>query len=122
VAHGITSLRGGEALSRSIGILILILCALLEAGADAVIRRGMASGTLLRAALYLCGAAMLFSYGWLVNRPTWSFGSLLGLYIVVFFLISQLIAFFVFGERPNTPILAGGALIVAGGFVIALAL
>jgi drug/metabolite transporter (DMT)-like permease len=42
----------------------------------------------------------------------------MGIYIVVFFVVSQAIAWVVFGERPSTTLVLGGALIVAGGLVI----
>jgi len=49
---------------------------------------------------------MPFLYGWLVNRPS---GALLGIYIVLFFLISQVVAFAVFGAHRRGPILIGDA-------------
>ncbi len=67
----------------------------------------------------LLGAATLAAYGFVVNLDsTIDFGRLMGLYIVVFFLVSQLISFLFFGERPPLSLIAGGALIVAGGIVI----
>jgi small multidrug resistance family-3 protein len=71
-----------------------------------------------RAGLYLAAAIVLFAYGWLVNRPPWSFGSLLGIYVVLFFVVAQVLAFTVFGERPTAPLLIGGLLIVSGGVLI----
>lgn len=101
--------------------LILAACALLEAGGDALVRKGMHAATLLnRLLLYICAAAMLFAYGWLVNRPSWSFGSLLGIYVVLFFVTAQFLSIIMFGDKLTTPIVAGGALIVAGGVVITL--
>jgi drug/metabolite transporter superfamily protein YnfA len=95
---------------------ILALAATLEVGGDAAIRHG-----LTRSAwpLLLIGGMALVAYGLLVN---WSraveFNRLMGLYIVVFFVVSQAIAWAVFGDRPSTTLVLGGALIVAGGFVI----
>ncbi len=107
-------------MSRGLAFLILFACACLEAGGDAIVRRGMHSGAnSTRAVLYIAAAAVLFAYAWLVNRPPWSFGSLLGVYIVLFFVVAQAISWAVFGERPGGHILIGGALIVAGGVVIA---
>ena len=106
-------------MSRGFAFLILLLCALVEAGGDALIRKGMHAPALLqRLALYLAGAAALFAYGWLVNRPPWSFGSLLGVYVVLFFVVAQVLAICLFGERPGVPIFAGGALILSGGLLI----
>jgi small multidrug resistance family-3 protein len=64
------------------------------------------------------GAVILFGYGYLVNAPDWDFGRLLGVYVVFFFVIAQLISWSVFAQRPTTPILLGGACIVAGGLII----
>ena len=83
-------LPAGECLSRIAALLILLVCALLEAGGDALARRGMHSQpAAARAGFFVAAAAVLFTYGWLVNRPPWSFGSLLGVYVVLFFVISQ---------------------------------
>ena len=105
-------------MNRGAVFALLALCALLEAGGDALIRKGMAGGAGARLGLYAAGAAVLFLYGWLVNRPPWSFGSLLGVYVALFFVIAQGLAVAVFGEKPTPPILAGGALIVTGALVI----
>ena len=106
-------------MNRGVAFLILLVCAFLEAGGDALVRKGMHAPTLLqRLALYLFGAVALFAYGWLVNRPPWSFGSLLGVYVVLFFVVAQLLAICLFGERPGAPILIGGTLIVSGGLLI----
>jgi small multidrug resistance family-3 protein len=44
----------------------------------------------------------------------------MGVYISIFFVVSQAIAIIAFHEKPKMPILVGGALIVAGGLVISL--
>ena len=107
-------------MSRGLALLILLACACLEAGGDALVRRGMYSGAgSMRAVLYIAAAVVLFAYGWLVNRPPWSFGSLLGVYIVLFFVVAQAMSWALFGERPGAHILIGGALILTGGLVIA---
>jgi len=121
MADGIPAISAGGFLSRTAAFLILTVCALLEAGGDALARKGMHAATSTgRLALYICAAAVLFAYGWLVNRPPWSFGSLLGVYVVLFFVVAQLLGVLVFGDRVTLPILAGGSLIVAGGLVITL--
>jgi small multidrug resistance family-3 protein len=100
---------------------LLSVAAVLEALGDAAVRIGMRGPTtLVQSGGYLAGAAVLFAYGWLVNRPGWDFGQLLGAYVAVFFCVAQLVNYFVFGARPSAPLLVGGALIVAGGLVIAL--
>ncbi len=106
-------------MSRVTAFLILAVCALLEAGGDALVRKGMHAGSMAtRVGLYVFAAAVLFAYGWLVNRPPWSFGSLLGIYVVLFFVVAQILAFTVFGERPTPALMIGGLLIVSGGIVV----
>ena len=107
-------------MSRGSAIVILIFAAVLEAGGDAIIRQGLRSGALARLLLFAAGGCVLFAYGWFVNAPPWNFGSLLGLYVVFFFLIAQLMAWIGFGQKPTGAVLLGGALIVAGGVIIAL--
>jgi drug/metabolite transporter superfamily protein YnfA len=109
-------------MTRPTAVLMLFLAALLEAGGDAVVRLGLRSSAVWpRAAFFVLAALLLFAYGWTVNRPPWDFGKLLGLYVVFFFVIAQLMSWLVFRQTPSLGVLAGGALIVAGGAVIALA-
>jgi small multidrug resistance family-3 protein len=62
----------------------------------------------------------LATYGLLVNAPRWEFGKLLGVYVVLFFLLAQIVARVKFGQSPTLPILIGGALILAGGVIISV--
>ena len=79
MAAGFREIRGGSRLSRLTAFVTLAVCALLEAGGDALVRKGMHAASFAnRLGLYLTAAMALFAYGWLVNRPPWSFGSLLG--------------------------------------------
>ena len=93
---------------------LLALSALLEAGGDAGMRAGMQG----RRFGFALGALMLVAYGFVVNLPKWNFGRLMGVYISLFFIVSQVIAIVVFHERLRLPTLIGGALIVAGGLVL----
>jgi len=68
--------------------------------------------------LFVAGAVILFLYGWTVNRPPWDFGRLLGLYVVFFFVIAQLISYLVFHQKPSPAVIVGGILISSGGIVI----
>jgi small multidrug resistance family-3 protein len=107
-------------MSKTTAILILFSAAVLEAGGDAIVRSGLhASGT-ARTFWFLAGAIVLFAYGWVVNSPPWDFGKLLGMYVVFFFLVAQLINWIFFKQQPSVAVLLGGALIVSGGAVIAL--
>lgn len=108
-------------MSRGLAVLILAVAAALEAGGDALIRNGMQRNTTVsRTMLFLAGAGMLFLYGWTVNKPPWSFGRLLGVYVVFFFVVAQFISYYFFHQKPSGPIVLGGILIVAGGCVITL--
>lgn len=97
-------------------LLVLVVAAVLEVGGDAAIRHALVRSAWPWAVL---GAAGLVAYGVLVNaNRTVAFNRLLGTYIVLFFVVSQLIGWAIFDERPSASLLAGGALIVAGGLVI----
>lgn len=109
-------------MTRATAVAILFTAALLEAGGDALVRFGLRSTMpWQRAALFAVAALILFAYGWTVNRPPWDFGKLLGLYVVFFFVIAQVISWVAFKQSPSVPVLIGGGLIAAGGAVIALA-
>lgn len=102
-------------------MILLIAAALLEAGGDASVRKGLTESSWRRAIWFLLGAVILFGYGYVVNRPPWKFGELLGLYVVFFFVAAQVQAWAFFHETPAPAVLVGGALILSGGAVIALA-
>lgn len=106
--------------SSSLGAFaVLIIAALLEVSGDACFQSGLYLATGATRVLWiLAGTMVLATYGLFVNLPRWDFGKLLGVYVVLFFLVAQIVAKVRFGQSPTTPILAGGALIVAGGLVI----
>jgi hypothetical protein len=109
-------------MSRTTAILILLVAAALEAGGDALIRIGLhTNATWPRNLMFGAAAIILFTYGWTVNAPPWDFSKLLGLYVVFFFVIAQLLSWLVFKQTPSTTVLIGGTLIIAGGVVISLA-
>jgi len=97
-------------------IVYLALAAVLEVSGDYLMRVGLGGQ---RWGL-IAGALALAGYGLLVNQPTWGFGRTLGLYIAIFFVVSQIIAFLAAGERPSPSLWLGGALVMAGGLVIYL--
>ena len=96
---------------------ILVLAALLEVGGDALVRWGLKSGRILG---FVLGAVVLFTYGLTVNLPKWDFGQLLGVYIVLFFVISQIFSVWIFGETLPMSRVIGGLLIVSGGLWMTL--
>ena len=100
-------------------LAVLALAALLEAGGDALVRTGLHAPALpTRIGFMAVGAVVLFAYGVTVNLPAWDFGRLLGVYVVLFFIVAQLINLLAFGIRPGAPIYLGGLLILSGGLVI----
>jgi small multidrug resistance family-3 protein len=99
---------------------VLALAAFLEAHGDSFFQVGFyRSSGVGRVLPFVFGTVVLALYGAVVNVPRWDFGKLLGVYVVMFFLMAQLQAKMRFGQSPTPPIYAGGALIVAGGLVIA---
>ena len=101
--------------------LILVIAAYLEVQGDACFQSGLyhASGA-KRVGWFAAGAAVLVSYSLILNSSRIDFGKLLGIYVVLFFLVAQVIAKLQFQQHPTKPIYAGGALIVAGGLVMSL--
>ena len=100
-------------------LTILFLAAILEAGGDALVRTGLhmpASGA--RLLFWAAGAVVLFAYGYVVNAPPWDFGKLLGIYVVFFFVVAQLISIAVFHQSPSRAVLVGGLLVIAGGVIM----
>jgi len=98
-------------------IVWLFIAATLEVGGDALCRSGMRGGKIIPV---LIGGLVLWLYGIVVNLPKWDFGRLLGVYIAIFFVVSQLIAALVFHESIHLPTLVGGGLIVAGGLILVI--
>jgi len=99
---------------------LLFVAALLEAGGDALVRVGLhASPTARRLIFLAAGGLILFAYGCVVNAPPWDFGRLLGIYVVFFFLVAQVISWLVFGHPPTRAVWVGGVFIVIGGAIVA---
>jgi small multidrug resistance family-3 protein len=108
-------------MTRGTTILVLLFAAALESGGDALLRSALRTSQVpVRILLFAAGAVVLFAYGCVVNTPSWDFGRLLGLYVVFFFVMAQIIAWMTFGQIPSRSLLVGGMLIVTGGLVIAL--
>ena|SRR6516162_881561 len=98
--------------------LLTLVAAVVEVAGDAAIRWGFTGAP--RGWIVL-GACLLITYGVFVNlNRTVDFSRLLGLYIVLFFVVSQLVGRVAFGEQTTPGRLLGGALIVTGGAVIQL--
>ncbi len=99
---------------------LLAFAAFLEALGDSFFQSGLyrASGA-TRVFLLVLGTLVLGFYGLTVNAPRWDFGKLLGVYVVLFFLMAQILAKVRFHQSPTLPIYVGGTLIVSGGVLIA---
>jgi len=93
-----------------------VIAALLEVGGDALIRIGLRGPGYWLAV----GALTLFAYGVLVNLSGVDFNRLMGIYIAIFFVVSQVISFILFKQIPDDRIMLGGGFIVAGGLLILL--
>ena len=98
-------------------LVFLVTAALLEVGGDALVRWGLKGGRILG---FLLGAIALFSYGVFVNIPKWDFGRLLGIYIAVFFVVSQVVSVVFFHETLRLPTLIAGILIASGGILLTI--
>jgi small multidrug resistance family-3 protein len=71
-----------------------------------------------RALMFLAGAVFLFGYGLSLNLAPAEFGRVVGLYIATLFVVWQIVNFIAFRALPTAPMLAGGALIIAGGLIV----
>jgi small multidrug resistance family-3 protein len=95
--------------------MLLVIAALLEVGGDAFVRWGLKEGRILG---FILGAVVLLTYAILVNTPKWDFGRLLGIYIAIFFVVSQLVSFIVFNGEFHFSTIIAGILIVSGGIIL----
>jgi small multidrug resistance family-3 protein len=106
--------------TRLIVIGLLILATSLEVTGDALVRIGIGRNVAdVKGAYFLAGAALLFGYGFTLNTAPLEFHKVVGIYIAILFIVWQIISFLVFRSTPTVPILVGGALIVAGGLIVA---
>ena len=99
-------------------LLLLALAAALEVGGDALMRTGLHESGASRIAWLVAGTVVLAAYGVFVNLGPWDFGRVLGVYVVLFFVVAQMVNWLGFGIRPGLPIVVGGGLICAGGLVL----
>ena len=100
-------------------LALLLIATTLEVSGDAVVRLAIYNHSgLVRLALMVWGAALLFGYGFSLNLVPVEFRQVVGLYIATLFVIWQMINFLVFRTTPTLPILIGGTLIIAGGLIV----
>ncbi|HJW42333.1 MAG TPA: hypothetical protein VJ476_14045 [Rhizomicrobium sp.] len=97
----------------------LIAATTFESFGDATVRIGLFNRVgALQIGVLAGGAAMLFGYGVMLNLAPLPFERVVGLYIATLFLVWQGVSFLSFRTIPSWPIIAGGALIVAGGLIV----
>ena len=111
-----------QIVSTPVGIfVVLVLAAYLEVQGDACFQSGLyhASG-IGRAGWFLAGAAALVCYSLFLNSSKVDFGKLLGIYVVLFFLVAQIMAKLQFHQSPTKSIYVGGAFIIVGGLIVTL--
>jgi len=100
-------------------LVFLIVATVLEVSGDAIIRKSLFEyAGLARIALFLAGTILLAGYGTFLNLAPLEFREVVGLYIAALFVVWQIINFAFFRTLPTLPIVAGGAMIVAGGLVV----
>ena len=98
---------------------VLVFAAYLEVQGDACFQSGLyhASG-MRRVGWFLVGTTVLVCYSLFLNSSKVDFGKLLGAYVVVFFLVAQIMAKLQFHQSPTKPICLGGAFIIVGGLIM----
>jgi len=99
---------------------LLIVATTLEVTGDSIIRLGLGKHVAATKGTYfLGGAVLLFGYGLTLNIAPLEFHRVAGIYIATLFIVWQIISFLFFRSVPTLPIVAGGSLIVLGGFIVA---
>jgi small multidrug resistance family-3 protein len=99
--------------------LFVLAATILEASGDAIVRVALHHpSTLARTGLFLLGAVLLALYGTSLNLAPVDFAAATGLYIATLFIVFQITNYIFFRAIPTPSLLAGGALIVAGGLIV----
>lgn len=101
--------------------LVLVIAAYLEVQGDACFQAGLyqAAGT-KRIGWFILGTVVLVCYSLFLNSSRVDFGKLLGTYVVLFFLVAQVVAKLQFHQSPSKPVYIGGAFVVVGGLIMSL--
>ena len=89
--------------------VVLVLAAYLEVQGDACFQSGLyhSSGA-KQIGWFITGALVLVCYSLFLNSSKIDFGKLLGIYVVLFFFIAQIVAKLQFHQSPSKPIYVGG--------------
>ncbi len=98
---------------------VLGVAAYLEVQGDACFQSGLyhSSGA-KQIAWFAAGAVVLICYSLFLNSSRIDFGKLLGMYVVLFFLVAQIVAKLQFQQSPGKPIYLGGTFVVVGGLIM----
>ena len=99
--------------------VVLALAAYLEVQGDACFQSGLyhSSGP-RRVGWFVAGTAVLVCYSLFLNSSKIDFGKLLGVYVVLFFLVAQIVAKLQFHQSSSKPVVLGGAFVVVGGLIM----
>jgi hypothetical protein len=98
---------------------VLAIAAYLEVQGDACFQSGLyhSSGA-KQVGWFVGGGVILICYSLFLNSSKIDFGKLLGIYVVLFFLVAQIVAKLQFHQAPTKPIYLGGAFVVVGGLIM----
>lgn len=99
--------------------MVLALAAYLEVQGDACFQSGLfhASGA-RQIVWFVAGTVVLVCYSLFLNSSRIDFGKLLGVYVVLFFLVAQIVAKVQFHQSPSRAIYVGGAFVTIGGLIM----
>jgi len=61
---------------------------------------------------------VLVCYSLFLNSSKIDFGKLLGIYVVLFFLVAQIVAKLQFHQSPRKPMYVGGTFVAIGGLIM----
>ncbi len=101
--------------------LWVLAATIFEALGDAIVRMALGhSSNAARVGLFAVGFALLAAYGTSLNLAPTDFAAVTGMYVATLFVVFQITNFAIFRTAPSLPTMVGGALIVAGGFVVSL--
>src|ERR1700710_255971 len=100
---------------------VLALAAYMEVQGDACFQSGLyhSTGT-KQIGWFVAGTVVLVGYSLFLNSSKIDFGKLLGIYVVLFFFVAQIVAKLQFHQSPSKPIYVGGAFIAIGGLIMTL--
>jgi hypothetical protein len=102
-------------------LAVLALAAYLEVQGDACFQSGLyRSSGAKQMGWFVAGTVVLVGYSLFLNSSKVDFGKLLGIYVVLFFLVAQIVAKLQFHQSPSKPIYVGGAFVVTGGLIMTL--